>query len=164
MEQAILQLRRSLPHPEPTYCQGLFLSARWFAVSAAVREGIQLLVLPDKEAAEYCAADLYPLVEGDRVFFLPDSGKKVERSNYKSSLSVQRTAALGKIMAYSGGDALFIVTYPEALEECIPQTGAIREAIVSLKVGDEISFEHLKDILIEKQFEQLSLPHLLLRG
>ena len=155
MEQAILQLRRSLPKPEPTYCQGLFLSARWFAVSAAVREGIQLLVLPDKEAAEYCAADLYPLVEGDRVFFLPDSGKKVKRSNYKSSLSVQRTAALGKIMAYSGGDALFIVTYPEALEECIPQTGAIREAIVSLKVGDEISFEHLKDILIEKQFTRV---------
>ena len=155
MEQAILQLRRSLPKPEPTYCQGLFLSARWFAVSAAVREGIQLLVLPDKEAAEYCAADLYPLVEGDRVFFLPDSGKKVEHSNYKSSLSVQRTAALGKIMAYSGGDALFIVTYPEALEECIPQTGAIREAIVSLKVGDEISFEHLKDILIEKQFTRV---------
>ena len=155
MEQAILQLRRSLPQPEPTYCQGLFLSARWFAVSGTVKKGLQLIVLPDKESAEYCCADLYPLVEGDRVFFLPDSGKKVERSNYKSSLSVQRTAALGKIMAYGGGEPLFIVTYPEAMEELIPQTKAIREAIVSLKVGDEISFDHLRDILMEKNFTRV---------
>lgn len=155
MEKAIQLLRRSIQNPDPVYCQGLFLSARWFAVSEAVQDGLQLLVLPDKEAAEYCAADLYPLIEGDRVFFLPDSGKKVERSNYKSSLSVQRTAALGKIMAYSGEEPLFIVSYPEALEEPVPQTQAIHEAVVSLKVGDEISFDRLRDLLMDKNFTRV---------
>ena len=73
--------------------------------------------MPDKESAEYCSADLYSLVEGDRVFFLPDSGKNVERSNYKSSLGVQRTSAVGSILANAANASLlYVVTYPEALE------------------------------------------------
>ena len=80
------------------YCRGLFLSAKWFVLSRTAEKGMHLVVLPDKETAEYCSSDLYNLVEGDRIFFLPESGKNVERSNYKSSLAVQRTAAIGRIM------------------------------------------------------------------
>ena len=82
------------------FCNGLFLSARWFVVSQYDYDGIQVIIMPDKDSAEYCAADLYNLVEGDKVFYLPDSGKSLERSNYKSSLSVQRTSAVGKIIDY----------------------------------------------------------------
>ena len=64
------------------FCSGLFLSARWFALSEAASPGINLVVLPDRDSAEYCSADLYSLVEGDRVFYLPVSGKSVERSNH----------------------------------------------------------------------------------
>ena len=92
-----------------TFCSGLFLSARWFVISQAAEKGTHLIVLPNREAAEYCSADLYNLVEGDRVFFLPDSGGAVERSNYKSSLGVQRTAAIGKMMD-PGTGPLYIVT------------------------------------------------------
>jgi hypothetical protein len=86
-----------------TFCSGLFLSARWFVVSQLDYDGFQMIVLPDKDSAEYCAADLYNLVEGDRIFFLPDSGKTLERSNYKSTLGVQRTSAIGKILEYKEG-------------------------------------------------------------
>ena len=61
------------------FCSGLFLSAKWFVLSQYDYDGIQLIVLPDKDSAEYCAADLYNLIEGDRVFFLPDSGRNLER-------------------------------------------------------------------------------------
>ena len=81
------------------YCKGLFLSARWFVVSGSAPCGTNVIVLPDRESAEYCCSDLYALTDGDVVFYLPDSGKGVERSNYKSSLGVQRTSAIGKIMA-----------------------------------------------------------------
>ena len=54
-----------------TFCSGLFLSARWFILSQIADKGTHLVVLPSREAAEYCSADLYNLVEGDRVFFLP---------------------------------------------------------------------------------------------
>ena len=41
-----------------TYCGGLFLSARWFVVSQCASTGVNLVVLPDKDSAEYCASDL----------------------------------------------------------------------------------------------------------
>ena len=81
------------------YCKGLFLSARWFVVSQVASGGTNVIVLPDRESAEYCSSDLYALTDGDIVFYLPDSGKGVERSNYKSSLGVQRTSAVGRIMS-----------------------------------------------------------------
>ena len=122
------------------YCGGLFLSARWFVLSQTVKAGLQVIILPNQEAAEYCCADLYNLVEGDEVFFLPASGKGIERSNYKSSLCVQRTAALGKI-AENKGERCFIITWPEALEEEIPDNKTIEGAIWTLRKGEEVRFD-----------------------
>ncbi len=136
------------------FCSGLFLSARWFVVSQLDNDGIQLIVLPDRESAEYCAADLYNLVEGDRVFFLPDSGKSLERSNYKSSLNVQRTSALGKILEYKEGQ-LIVVTYPSALEEEIPDSAKIRESLMKFRTGDEISHETIIESLFNSGFERV---------
>ena len=52
---------------QDVFCRGLFLSARWFVLSQVVKKGLHLIILPNREAAEYCAADLYPLIEGDNV-------------------------------------------------------------------------------------------------
>ena len=137
-----------------TFCSGLFLSARWFVVSQLDYDGLQLIVLPDKDSAEYCAADLYNLVEGDKVFFLPDSGRSIEKSNYKSSLGVQRTSAVGKILDHKEGQ-LFIVTYPSALEEGIPAAEKIRQSLLRLRTGDEISHDAIIDSLFESGFERV---------
>ena len=79
------------------FCSSLYLSAKWMVISQVVKKGLHIVVLPDKESAEYCCSDLYSFVDGDNVFFLPESGKNIERSNYKSSLAVQRTSALSRI-------------------------------------------------------------------
>ena len=139
---------------QEVFCSGLFLSARWFVVSQLDHDGIQLVVLPDKEAAEYCAADLYNLIEGDKVFFLPDSGKNLEKSNYKSTLGVQRTSAIGKILDYKDGQ-LIIVTYPSALQEGIPEAGKIKDSLLKLTVGDEISHDDIVKSLFESGFERV---------
>ena len=135
------------------YCQGLFLSARWFVLSGARGAGMSLVVLPDKESAEYCAADLYNLTEGDKVFYLPDSGKNAVRSNYKSSLGVQRTPAIGKIRTFEPGTV--IVSYPEALEERLPSSSDALSPLLSLKAGDEISHDDISSILSEAGFENV---------
>ena len=128
-------LREKLSGKCDAYCSGLFLSARWFVLSQVAESGTHIVLLPNKEAAEYCSADLYNLIEGDHVFYLPSSGKGIERSNYKSSLGVQRTAAVGQLL--SGGSALNIfVTFPEALEEMVPDPGSIKSSILTLKKGD----------------------------
>ena len=149
------------------FCSGLFLSARWFTVSQYDYEGLQIIVMPDKDSAEYCAADLYNLIEGDRVFFLPDSGMSLERSNYKSSLGVQRTSAIGKILEYKDG-GLYVVTYPLALEEGIPSVEKINESVLKLAVGDEISHEDIVEALFSNGFERVDFVsepgHFAVRG
>ena len=147
-------LRRRVESLEETFCSGLFLSARWFVLSQVAQKRTHLVVLPTREAAEYCSADLYNLVEGDRVFFLPDSGGAVERSNYKSSLGVQRTAAIGKMMD-PGDDILFIVTYPEALEERIPDQNEIAGSLLTIRAGESIPYDSLQEILGKQGFERV---------
>ncbi|MGN0195773.1 MAG: transcription-repair coupling factor [Candidatus Cryptobacteroides sp.] len=138
------------------YCQGLFLSARWFVLAQAAGKGVNLVVLPDRESAEYCASDLYGLTEGDSVFFLPDSGRNMEKSNYKSSLGVQRTSAVEKILWNDSSlSPLFVVTYPSALEEGIPLTDKIKDNVLTLNVGDEISHDAIRETLYEKGFEKV---------
>lgn len=136
------------------FCRGLFLSARWIVLSGVVRKGVHFIILPNMEAAEYCTSDLYNFVDGDRVFFLPESGRNVERSNYKSSLAVQRTAAISSII--SGGDDLkLIVSYPEAIAEKVPSVKEISDSIMSIRKGDEISHEKIVAALSAGGFERV---------
>ena len=152
--ESINRIAEILQKEKEIFCSGLFLSARWFTVAGLDHDGLHLIVLPDKDSAEYCAADLYNLVDGDRVFFLPDSGKALERSNYKSSLGVQRTSAIGKIADYKD-EQLYVVTYPSALEEPVPDMASIRDSLLKLKVGEEISHEEIVNILFGSGFERV---------
>ena len=148
------KLAKALAAGGDVYCGGLFLSARWFVFSQVAQKKLQLIILPTKEAAEYCSADLYHLIEGDKVFFLPSSGKGIERSNYKSSLCVQRTSAIGRI-SENKGELAVIVTYPEALEEYIPDNKTIQSAIWTLRKGDEISHDAILEKLYEIGFDKV---------
>ena len=149
------ELRSRILSGREVFCRGLFLSARWFVLSQVARSGFHFVVLPNQEAAEYCCSDLYGLTEGDCVFYLPASGKGVERSNYKSSLGVQRTAAIARIMN-SGPESLsIIVTYPEALEELVPTEKEIKESILEISRGQEISHERITQILGTRNFEKV---------
>ena len=153
-ENSSALLQKKLQNGNEVFCSGLFLSARWAVLSQVAKTGTHLVILPTRESAEYCSADLYNMVEGDCVFFLPESGKSIERSNYKSSLGVQRTAAVGKLLG-SDGSLLYIVTYPEALEEKLPSAQKLTGALLTLKVGDEISHDALRTRLIEEGFEKV---------
>ncbi len=147
------KLKNAVESGKDVYCGGLFLSARWFVVSGVAPDKINLLILPDRESAEYCSSDLYNLVEGDCVFYLPSGGKGIERSNYKASLSVQRTAAISAINSRRG-EKLFIVSYPEALAEPIPSEKDIKSSMMTLAPGDSISHEELSRRLYENGFEK----------
>ena len=148
-----LKLKDSIPGGGDIYCRSLFLSARWFVLTGAAPARLNFVILPGRESAEYCCSDLYGLTEGDSVFFLPSSGKNIERSNYKSSLGVQRTSAVEKILSWKEG-TLYVVTYPEALEELIPSLNRIGESRLIIKAGDELSHEHIIEKLASLGFEK----------
>ena len=123
-------------------------------MSSLAGKGVHLVVMPNAEAAEYCASDLYTLVEGDRVFYLPDSGRNIERSNYKSSLTVQRTSAIASLLSPDDG-FLILVSYPEALAEGIPSGVSIKSSLINLKKGGSIGRERLRERLVENSFEKV---------
>ncbi|MBO4670843.1 MAG: transcription-repair coupling factor [Bacteroidales bacterium] len=130
------------------------MSARWFVLAEAAQEGLHFVILPNQETAEYCSSDLYTQIEGDCVFFLPSSGKSIERSNYKSSLGVQRTSAVEKLINYDG-TRLLVVTYPDAIEELIPTGQRIREAFFEISTGQNISHESITEKLAAGGFERV---------
>lgn len=149
-------LSSALKGRKEVFCKGLFLSARWFVLSQVAKDGTHIVLLPDKESAEYCASDLYSLVEGDIVFFLPDSGKVVEKSNFKSSVGVQRTSAIGELISNADNSKrLFIVTYPDALKERVPKANDIENALLKITTGQEISHDNIKEILVNQGFEKV---------
>lgn len=137
------------------FCKGLFLSARWFVMNQSAPDKINFVILPNQETAQYCCADLYDIISGDCVFYLPDSGRGIERSNYKSSLNVQRTAAIEKLIKINKGERIFIITYPQALNEKIPSKNKINSSLITLSIGKEISFESLADKLSKNGFEKV---------
>ena len=145
-------LKEKIESSEEVCCSGLFLSARWLVFSSVAKSGMHLIVLPDKESAEYCASDLYGLIDGDRVFFLPDTGRKIERSNYKASLEVQRTSAIGRILQGSGGDLTVIVTYPSAMEEKVPSADKVGSSVITLRKGEETDYDGLCSRLASEGF------------
>ena len=147
-------LRNRIRSQKDVFCSGLFLSARWFVLAGAADEGLHLVILPSREAAEYCASDLYGIIKGDNVFYLPESGRSIERSNYKSTLGVQRTSALKRINGYEGGMTV-IVSYPEAIEELVPSPDRLSGCSLKLAVGDEISHDKLLENLFAGGFEKV---------
>ena len=153
--ESVSLLAKRISSGGEVFCSGLFLSARWMVVSQLDHQGMQVIILPDRDSAEYCASDLYSFINGDDVFFLPDSGRNLERSNYKSSLSVQRTSAIGRIMDHKEGDRTIIVTYPSAVSEGIPARSAIIDSLLRLSVGDEIDYDTLINILFDNGFERV---------
>ena len=153
--ESVSLLAKRISSGGEVFCSGLFLSARWMVVSQLDHQGMQVIILPDRDSAEYCASDLYSFINGDDVFFLPDSGRNLERSNYKSSLSVQRTSAIGRIMDHKEGDRTIIVTYPSAVSEGIPARSAISDSLFRLSVGDEIDYDTLIRLLFDNGFERV---------
>jgi len=145
---------RLLSPEKKVFCRGLYLSARWFVLGELSKDGTHLVILPNEESAQYCCSDLYGLSASDNIFFLPVSGKNVERSNYKSSLAVQRTSAISELIS-SKKSSFIIVTYPEAIEEKVPSISKIESEIMEVKVGDTFSHGQIIEKLYSFGFDKV---------
>ena len=149
------ELKSAVKSGMDTYCSGLHLSARWFVLSSLGQNSMNVVMLPDRESAEYCACDLYGLTEGDSVFFLPDSAVNLQKSNFKATVEVQRTSALSAISGYNGKCPLYIVTYPEAIEEGVPLKKEMSSSLLKLEKGTERSHTEISGILASGGFEKV---------
>lgn len=131
------------------YCKGIFLSAKGFLVSELAGKGVYVVVMPTRETAEYMANDLYNLLESQDIYYIPENVKAVEKSSYKSTLSVQRTTAISSLVEAKSGSQIILVSYPEALSARIP---AKTSSLLNIKVGKEYTFDKIQDTLVRGGF------------
>lgn len=149
------ELKKMIEGGKDVCCSGLHFSSRWFLLSSVSSGRFNFIILPTREEAEYCACDLYNIIEGDRVFFLPDSAINLQKSSFKSTVEVQRTSAITEISRYKDKDTLYIVTYPEAIEEGVPSLKKLKKPVLSLRKDMEITHSRISEILITNGFEKV---------
>ncbi len=137
--------------------QGLYSSAKAFAICAAAKSGIHIVMLNNREDAVYCCGDLYKLMGRERVFFFPSSKNHSLRNVKKdASHQVQRTAALNEVKRFTDGesdfDSIILVTYPHAVSELIIDKKSLKSNILKISRGDTLSHEFIKETLIAYSF------------
>lgn len=149
----------ALPKRETIVLEGLYSSAKAFAIASAAKKGIHTVLLNNREDAAYCSSDLYSLMGKERVFFFPSSLNHSAKGDKKDpSFQVQKTAAIQALNLFRQGkfqaESMVLVAYPHSVAELIPDTKKVNSSILSISKGDTVTHEFVKETLIAYGFER----------
>jgi len=149
----------ALPVRETIVLEGLYSSAKAFAIASAAKKGIHTVLLNNREDAAYCSSDLYSIMGKERVFFFPSSLNHSAKGDKRdASFQVQRTAAIQALNLFRQGkfqaDSMVLVAYPHSVAELIPDTKKVNSSILSISKGDILTHEFVKETLIAYGFER----------
>lgn len=141
--------------------EGLCGSSISFVIDNCVDKGIHLIILNNKEEAQFLTSDLYNLLNEDDILFFPSSLAK--QSSFSSinecSQKVQRSTVLNRINKYLSKECslnkLLIVTYPAAILEKIISNDNLNKNIFKISKGDKLSHDFIKEVLIQYNFEKV---------
>ena len=124
------------------FLQGQQASATPLLFASVAEKTVQtfLFVLQDADEAGYFYHDLTQVMGTENVLFFPSSYKRsVKYGQRDSANEILRTEVLAKISArdVKAHEALFIVSYPEALTELVVSKKHLDERRLSLKTGQQ---------------------------
>lgn len=124
------------------FLQGQQASATPLLFASVAEKTVQtfLFVLQDADEAGYFYHDLTQVMGTENVLFFPSSYKRsVKYGQRDSANEILRTEVLAKISArdVKVHEALFIVSYPEALTELVVSKKHLDERRLSLKTGQQ---------------------------
>lgn len=124
------------------FLQGQQASATPLLFASVAEKTVQtfLFVLQDADEAGYFYHDLTQIMGTENVLFFPSSYKRsVKYGQRDSANEILRTEVLAKVSArdVKAHEALFIVSYPEALAELVISKKHLDERRLSLKTGQQ---------------------------
>ena len=124
------------------FLQGQQASATSLLFASVAEKTVQtfLFVLQDADEAGYFYHDLTQVMGTENVLFFPSSYKRsVKYGQRDSANEILRTEVLAKVSArdVKAHEALFIVSYPEALAELVVSKKHLDERRLSLKTGQQ---------------------------
>ena len=124
------------------FLQGQQASATPLLFASVAEKTVQtfLFVLQDADEAGYFYHDLTQVMGTENVLFFPSSYKRsVKYGQRDSANEIPRTEVLAKVSTrdVKAHEALFIVSYPEALAELVISKKHLDERRLSLKTGQQ---------------------------
>ena len=164
LQEATVKLREALQDKNVRTIEagGLYGSSKAMVMASSFKTGINIVVMDNKEEAQFITNDLYNIAGEESVFYFPSS---VNISNSKistikdSSQKVQRSAAISALNSFMCGESknktLIITAYPASIYEKIPTRNVLKKNILKIRKGDMVSHEFIKDMLYEYKFEKV---------
>lgn len=120
---------------------------------AAVKERLArpvLFVLNDADEAGYFYHDLVQILGQDQTFFFPSTYRRAVKYGQKDAANeILRTEVLARLVS---SQALYVVTYPDALAEMVVSKKNLDERIIKLAVGDQVSLMDISHQLRDFDF------------
>lgn len=131
-----------------------------FAAAEVMQQvpGNHLLILNDKEEAAYFFNDLEGIfAQQNNLLFYPASFRvPYQFEEIDNANVVARAEVLEKINA---GKNVWIVTYPEALFEKVPNQKVLTKNTMRLEVGKTYSIDFINELLLEYQFDRVDFVY-----
>ncbi len=143
---------------------GLYASSKVYAFADAVaslNKGIHIVVMNNKDEAQFFSNDLYNILGEEYTYYFPTSSHHVSKisTSKDSSQKVQRSAAINALESFNKGtfDKKFIVlvTYPGAVYEKIINKKKLSDSILGISVNDTLSHDFIKETLLACNFEKV---------
>ena len=160
--ESVSKLRAALGDSsvEVVEINGLYSSAKAFAISECISGGVHVIVLQGRNDAAGCVNDLYNIKgDGNGYFFPPSDVRTVRGSSKDLSAKVQRTAAISALSDFKEGiykgEYLIIVGYKESFEEDIPDQALLERNVLRVEKGESVPFEKLQDQLYAMGFTRV---------
>lgn len=137
------------------HLKGLHASAAPLFLSSWVGHATQtsLFILSDAEEAGYFYHDLVQMNGEESVLYFPSSYRRAIKYGQKDAASeILRTEVLSRLQR---GDALTIVTYPDALAELVVSQEELVKNTLHLTVGEEIDRQFAVEVLEQYGFQRV---------
>ncbi len=113
-----------------------------------------MVIATDKEEAAYWFNNLEAILENKQIWFLPDSFKRP--GNFDELNNTQVLQRSETINQFTSGlaKANIMVTYPEALFECVVAPDKLRESRIDIGIQEKLDLDFLTEVLHEYGFER----------
>ncbi len=116
-----------------------------------VKGGIHLIILHDKEEANYFLNDISNFLESGYSLFPSSYKKPYQYEEIDNANILQRAEVLNKV---SENENHIVITYPEALSEKVINRRSLVSNTFSVKVGEQLDVDFLTDLLETYDFER----------
>ena len=148
------QIHRAVPESN-TYIKGLCGALDTVLIASLLKEKNPFLIIcEEKEEAQYILNDLQSLLGESAVILFPMSHKKPYEWEEVDNANVLMRAEVLNVLSNYSGQALTIVTYPEAMTEKVINRKSLVKNTLSIRVGDKIDRNFVAETLNEYDFER----------